>query len=297
MRRSDAVQWEMACKQERKAFEGMGMYSVVPHLQGCKVIGSKWVFCIKHGPNGTVQKYKARLVARGFTQVEGVDYNETFAPMTKLTSLQTILTLANEHNLEVHQMDVKSTYLNGALKEEIYMEPPPGFDIPKGMVLRLTKAVYGTKQGGQVWYEDIRNTLRQMGYQRTKANHAVFTCTSPSMSIITLYIDDITMASKDLNTIKRDKEALKQRYEMMDLGELNWILGICVTHNRQKGTISLSQEKFVAKVLERFEKMGLHLISTPVLANKHLTRLASPEVDPMMYQQAVSALIYLIIAT
>src|SRR5258708_11952924 len=136
-----------------------------------------------------------------------------------------------------------------------------------------------------------------MGYQCTEADHVVFTHTSPSMSIITLYVDDITMASKDLNTIKRDKEALKQRYEMTDLGELNWILGICVTRDHQKGTISLSQEKFAAKVLERFEKTGLHPISTPVLANEHLTRLASPEVDPTMYQQAVSMLMYLIIAT
>jgi len=102
MRMSDTVQWEMACEQERKAFEGMGMYSIVPHLQGHNVIGSKWVFHIKCGPNSTVQKYKAQLVARGFMQVEGVDYDETFAPMTKLTSLQMILTLANEHDLEVH---------------------------------------------------------------------------------------------------------------------------------------------------------------------------------------------------
>ena len=297
MKRSDAVQWEMACKQERKAFEGMGVYSVIPCPQGHKVMGSKWVFRIKRGPDGTIQKYKAQLVARGFMQVEGVDYDETFAPVTKLTSLRTILALANEHDLEVHQMDVKSAYLNGALKEEIYMEPPPGFDIPKGMVLRLAKAVYGTKQGGRVWYEDIRNTLKQMGYQRTEADHAVFTRTDPSMSIIALYVDNITMASKDLNTIKRDKEALKRRYEMTDLGELNWILGIRVTRDCQKGTISLSQEKFTAEVLERFEKTGLHPISTLVLANEHLTRLTSPEVDPTTYQQAVGMLMYLMIAT
>src|SRR5713226_5381573 len=135
MKRSDAVQWEMACEQERKAFEGMGMYSVVPCLQGRKVVGSKWVFHIKHGPDGTIQKYKAQLVARGFMQVESIDYNKTFAPMTKLTSLRMILALANKHDLEVYQIDVKSAYLNGALKEEIYMAPPPGFNIPnKGVV-------------------------------------------------------------------------------------------------------------------------------------------------------------------
>src|SRR5258707_13938657 len=116
-------------------------------------------------------------------------------------------------------MDVKLAYLNGVLKEEIYMEAPPGFNMPNRMVLRLAKAVYGTKQGGQVWYEDIRNTLKQMGYQRTDADHAVFTRTDPSMSIIALYVDNITMASKDLHTIKRDKDALKRMYDITDLGE------------------------------------------------------------------------------
>src|SRR5260370_3389023 len=109
-----------------------------------------------------------------------------------------------------------------------------------------------------------------MGSQRTEADHAVFTHTDPSMSIIALYIDDITMASKDLNTIKRDKEALKRRYEMTDLGELNWILGIHITHNRQKGTISLSQERFAAEGLERFERMGLHSIRPPGLTKENL---------------------------
>ena len=150
MKRPDAMQWEMACEQEKKAFEGMGVYSIILWLQGHKIVGSKWVFCIKWGPDGAIQKYKARLMAKGFTQIEGIDYDKTFAPVAKLTSLRTILVLSNEHNLEIHQMDVKSAYLNGKLKEEIYMEPPPGFDIPDGMVLRLVKAVYGTKQGGRV---------------------------------------------------------------------------------------------------------------------------------------------------
>jgi reverse transcriptase-like protein len=198
MRQTDAVQWEMACEQEKRAFKGMEVYSVIPWPQGHKVVGSKWVFCIKRGPDGTVQKYKAQLVARGFMQIEGIDYDEMFTPIAKLTLLRMILALSNEHDLEVHQMDIKSAYLNGALKEEIYMEPPPGFNLPDGMVLKLTKAVYGMKQGGRVWYEDIRETLRQMGYKRIKADHAVFTCADSSMSTIALYVDDITMVSKDL---------------------------------------------------------------------------------------------------
>ena len=126
------------------------MYKVVPCPKGRKVVGSKWVFHIKWGPDGAIQKYKAHVVAQGFTQIEGVDYNETFAPVAKLSFLQAILAIAAEHDLEVHQMDVKSAYLNRELEEEIFMEPPPGFNIPKGMVLQLIKAVYRTKQGSQV---------------------------------------------------------------------------------------------------------------------------------------------------
>lgn len=106
------------------------------------------MFRIKRRHDGAIQKYKARVVAQGYTQIEGVDYDETFAPVAKLASLRMILALAAEHDLELQQMDVKSAYLNGELREEIFMEAPPGFDVPDGMVLRLIKAVYGTKQGG-----------------------------------------------------------------------------------------------------------------------------------------------------
>ena len=150
-----------------------------------------------------------------------MDYDETFAPVAKLASLCMILALAAEHNLELQQMDVKSTYLNGDLHKEIFMEAPPGFDIPGGMVLRLIKAVYGTKQGGQVWYEEISEKLGTMGYQRTEADHAVFTRTGGDASIIALYVDDITIAGSNLKAINSDKENLKHFYEMMDLGDLS----------------------------------------------------------------------------
>jgi hypothetical protein len=108
----------------------MSVYKVVPHPKGKNVVGSKWVFRIKRGPDGAILKHKARVVAQGFTQIEGVNYDETFAPVAKLASLRTILAIAAELDLEVHQMDVKSAYLNGELKEDIYMKPPPGFEVP-----------------------------------------------------------------------------------------------------------------------------------------------------------------------
>jgi len=150
----------------------MGVYEIVPQPKGRKVVGSKWVFRIKHGPDGNVKKYKAHMIAQGFTQVEGLDFNETFAPITKFSSFHTILILAAEHNLEFHKMDVKAAYLNGVLKGEIYMEPLPGLEVPEGMVFHLIKAVYGTKQGGRVWYLNIKKTLEEMCYRRLLALHS-----------------------------------------------------------------------------------------------------------------------------
>jgi hypothetical protein len=294
----DAAEWEVACQAEMRSFEHMKVYEVVPRPKDKNVVGSKWVFCIKRGPDGAVLKYKARVVAQGFTQIEGVDFDETFAPVAKLASLRTILALAAELDLEVHQMDVKSAYLNGELKEDIYMKPPPGFDVPEGMVLKLVKALYGMKQGGRVWYENIRKTLYSMGYERTEADHAVFTrVCSGALSILALYVDDITMACKSIETINQDKEKLKEHYEMTDLGKITWILGIHVTRDRRTGWIALSQEKYTLEVLEQFGKSDVRPISTPSLANEHLMKINSPEIDVQPYQRAVGALMYLMLGT
>jgi len=298
MARTDAAEWEVACEAERRAFERMGVYEVVPRPKGRKVVGSKWVFRIKRGPDGEIQKYKARVVAQGFTQIEGIDYDETFAPVAKFASLRVILALAAEHNLEVQQMDVKSAYLNGNLQEEIFMEAPPGFEVPEGMVLRLVKAVYGTKQGGRVWYEEIREKLGAMEYRRTEADHAVFTRTrGDKLDIIALYVDDITIVSKDMETINQDKAALGESYEMTDLGDISWILGMHITRDRDAGWIAVSQQKYIEEILERFGKSDARPISTPTLANEHLIKLTSPEINVRSYQSAIGALMYPMLGT
>ena len=298
MARPDAAEWEVACQDEMRSFENMEVYRILPRPRGKNIVGSKWVFRIKRGPDGTIQKYKARIVAQGFTQIEGIDYDETFAPVTKFASLRTILAIAAELDLEVHQMDVKSAYLNGELKEEIYMKPPPGLHVPEGMVLKLVKAVYGTKQGGRVWYENIRRTLKNMGYERTEADHAVFIRVKGDiLSILALYVDDITMACNNLQVIQEDKETLKKHYQMTDLGEITWILGMHITRDRRAGWIALSQEKYALELLDRFGKSDARPISTPTLANEHLVKVDSPEVDTQAYQRAVGALMYLMLGT
>ncbi len=178
------------------------------------------------------------------------------------------------------------------------MEPPPSFNVPEGMISRLVKAVYGTKQGGRIWYNDIRATLQGMGYRCTTADHAVFTHTAGKLlSIIALYVDDITMVCKDLDTIQQDKAALQKQYQMTDLGEITWILGMHITRNRKEGWIALSQEKISGEILEQFGKSDVRPISTPTLTNEHLTKLKMAEVDVKQYQCVISALMYPMLGT
>ena len=145
MNRPDALQWKLACLAELEAFVQANVYDPVDRPHGRKVVSCKWVFAIKRGPDGEIVKYKARLVARGFTQVEGVDYDETFAPTSKFSSIRSLLAVATQYDLEIHQMDVKSAFLNGELDEEIYLNWPPGFDPGNG------KLLYGLKQASRQW--------------------------------------------------------------------------------------------------------------------------------------------------
>jgi hypothetical protein len=231
----------VACEDKRCSFERMGIYEIIPCPKDHKVVGSKWVFRIKQGPDGSIQKYKVCVIMQGFSQVEGLDYDQTFAPVAKFASFHAALAIAAECDWEVHQMAIKVAYLNGRLEEDIFMKLLPGFDISEGMVLKLIKAVYGTKQGGWVWYEDIRQTLREMGYECIETDHVVFIRQkNGALSIIILYINDITMAGDDLDVILQDKKVLQQRYQMTDLGEISWILGIHVTRDQKAGWISLS---------------------------------------------------------
>jgi len=299
MARSNATEWDAACKDEICNFQQMGVYNIVLWPKGRKVVGSKWVLRIKHGPDGQVQKYKAHIVAQGFTQVEGLDYNQTFAPVVKLSTFRAILAIAVQQNLTIHQMDVKVAYLNGKLKEEIYMEAPPGLEIPEGMVLRLNQAVYGTKQGGCVWYKDVCGTMAEMGYMRIEADHTVFIQRHGDvLSIIALYINDFKLVGPpDSDDVRKDKETLKKKYHMTDLGEISWILSIHVTRDREEGWIALSQQKYLEEVLERFDKANIRPISTPSLPNHHLVCLPSPEVDAKHFQRVLGALMYLMLGT
>jgi len=172
----EADHWRKAMDDEISSLTQMKTWEVVPRPEDRETVESKWVYRIKHNANGEIARYKARLVAKGYTQVSGLDFNETYAPVTRLETIRLLFGLAVEKDWEIRQIDVKTAYLNGDLDEEIYMEPPDGLEIPDGMVLRLRKAIYGLKQAGRQWYLKLKSVLVKLGFTQVINDPHTFVC-------------------------------------------------------------------------------------------------------------------------
>jgi len=195
------------------------------------------VFKIKQGVNGEVEGYKSKLVARGFTQIYGVDYNETFAPVAKFTSIRCILALTASEDIEIHQMDVKMTFLNGELEEEIYMEQPQRFVHQGGehFVCKLHKSLYGLKQSPRAWNQKLDTFLKSVEFMKSETNPSVnVTQVGDVKFFIVVYVDDLIFVCNDQNKILHIKEELNQKFEMKNLGELHFFLGMEVERNRDQ---------------------------------------------------------------
>jgi hypothetical protein len=160
----EATQWQIACTEELQSLQDMKVYEEVPWPPDCKIIDSRWTFKLKQGPEGLIERFKGRVVAKGYTQVEGLDYDETFAPVVKFTSIRTPLTLAAHLDLEIHQVDVKTAFLNGKLNEEIYLRPPPSADTDKSLVWHLHRPLYGLKQSSRQWYQEVYAKFTNLGF-------------------------------------------------------------------------------------------------------------------------------------
>ena len=194
-------------------------------------------------------KYKARLVAKGFKQEKGIDFDEIFSPIVKMTTLRTVLALVACEDLELFQMDVKTAFLHGDLHEEIYMEQPEGFEMEgkKHMVCKLKKSLYGLKQAPKEWYQKFDTFMKSQGFGRSKVDHCLYTkkATDGSLLILILYVDDMLLVGKNLQELDALKSKLHSAFDMKDLGEANHILGMRISKNMNKKLVNLSQEEYI----------------------------------------------------
>uniref|UniRef100_A0A453R8Z6 Uncharacterized protein n=1 Tax=Aegilops tauschii subsp. strangulata TaxID=200361 RepID=A0A453R8Z6_AEGTS len=232
----DADYWKEAVRSEMDSSLANETWEITDHPYGCKPIGCKWVFKKKLRPDGTIEKYKARLVAKGYTQKEGEDFFDTYSPVARLTTIRVLLSLAASHGLLIHQMDVKTAFLNGELDGEIYMEQPDGFvvDGQEGKVCKWPKSLYGLKQAPKKWHEKFERTLTAAGFVVNEADKCVYYYHGGGEGVILcLYVDDILIFGTNLNVIKEVKDFLSRCFEMKDLGVADVILSLFGYNDRK----------------------------------------------------------------
>jgi hypothetical protein len=208
---------------------------LVPLPKGRKLVRCKWVYITKYASDGSVERHKVRLVAKGFSQVEGIDYNETFSHVEKMNSMRLVLSLAASHKWEVHQMGVKYAFLHGYFQEEIYMEQCPGYvQNDSSLVCRLKKSLYGIKQAPRGWYAKMDKFLITIGFSRFHSNHNVYTKKVGIHIIISvLYFDDLILIGSDSKLLNHVKTILKKKFEMADLGFFHYFLRLQVLQTNE----------------------------------------------------------------
>jgi hypothetical protein len=204
-------------------------------------IGCKWVYKVKLKADGSLERYKVRLVAKGYTQSEGLDYHETFSPVAKLTTVRCLLAIAAAKNWHLHQLDVNNAFLHGELNEEVFMELPLGF-AAKGVskVCRLTKSLYGLKQASRQWFSKFSTTLLSLGFTQSKCDYSLFTrMVGSSFIALLVYVDAIVLASNDSDAISSFTHLLNQQFKLKDLGSLKFFLGLEIV--RKSTSIAICQ--------------------------------------------------------
>ena len=251
--------------EETRALEKNEMWTVMEKPRDKELASCKWVFTPKYMADGTLDKLKARLVARGFTQTYGLDYQETFAPVAKLNTIRVLLSVAANLDWSLHQLDIKNAFLNGELKEEVYMTLPPGFE--KGRcdkVCKLKKSLYGLKQSPRVWFDRFSKVLKSEGYKQALSDHTMFVKTEGQRKcILIVYVDDIILTGDHVDEMSRIKLALGREFEVKDLGNLKYFLGMEVT--RSKKGIYVSQRKYILDLLEETGMLGCSPEPTPII--------------------------------
>jgi hypothetical protein len=276
-----------------------GTWEVVNHPYGCKSIVCKWVFKKKFRPDGTIERYKARLVVKGYTQKEGEDFFDTYSPVARLNTIRVLLSLAASFGLTIHQMDVKTAFLNGELEEEIYMDQPNKFiaNGQEGKVCKLLKSLYGLKQAPKQWHEKFDKTLTSVSFVENETNSCVYYRYGEGEGVILcLYVDDILIFGSSLKVIETVKKFLSSNFEIKDLGEADVILNIKLL-KESDGGVTLLQSHYVKKVLSRFGFSDYQPAPTPYDPGMLLRKKQRIASDHLRYSQIIGSLMYLASAT
>ncbi|KAJ0754054.1 putative RNA-directed DNA polymerase [Helianthus annuus] len=301
-------EWVEAMQDEMNSLYENNTFELVKLPKGKRALKNKWVYKVKTEEHTSRPRYKARLVVKGFSQRKGIDFDEIFSPVVKMSSIRVILGLAASLDLEVEQMDVKTAFLHGDLDKEIYMEQPEGFRVKgkEDYVCKLQKSLYGLKQAPRQWYKKFESVMGKQGYRKTISDHCVFfqRFGDDDFIILLLYVDDMLIVGKNAERIVQLKKELSKSFSMKDLGPAKQILGIRITRDRASKKLHMSQEQYIEKVLSRFNMAKAKAVSSPLTPNFKLTDKDCPsskeeieDMDKFPYASAVGSLMYAMVCT
>ncbi|CAI0435035.1 unnamed protein product [Linum tenue] len=288
-------EWVFAMIEELTQFEYLHVWDLVPRPLNVTIIGTKWVFRNKSDELGIIIRNKARLVAQGYCQEEGIDYDETFAPVARLESILLLCAFASYMGFPLFQMDVKSAFLNGVIEEDVYVAQPPGFEDHRypDHVFRLNKALYGLKQAPRAWYDRLTSFLHDQNFVQGSVDKTLFIKhESSDLLLVQIYVDDIVFGSTNTQMCSSFCESMKSVFEMSLMGELKYFLGLQIKQTAH-GTF-ISQSKYVSTMLQKFDMTTLNTCPTPMATNVKLDLDETGEsVDESKYRGMIGSLLYL----
>jgi len=286
--------WRVAMEEEFAALLQNNTWDLVPNPPQANVVTGKWLFKHKFNADGSLERYKARWVLRGFSQRPGIDFDETFSPVVKPATVRTVLSLALSQNWPIHQFDVKNAFLHGTLTETVYCAQPSGFEdsTHPDFVCRLNKSLYGLKQAPRAWYSRFATHLLSLGFVEAKTDTSLFVYRRGSDIVyLLLYVDDIVLTASSVALLRRIIQALQQEFSMKDLGELHHFLGMEVQHCGDG--LFLSQRQYMLDILARAGMAECKPCSTLVDCNPKLSADGVPVQDATDFRSLAGALQYL----
>lgn len=289
-------EWRQAIQDELMALQKNQTWTVVKRPTEVKPVPCKWVFNVKTDADGRPMRYKARLVAKGYAQKKHVDYEETFAPVARLTTIRTLLALATTNGMKIHQLDVKTAFLNGKLNEKVYMQCPEGVALRSGEVCLLHRSLYGLKQSPRCWNSHFNEFLTTLGFTRSKHDYCLYVraCGDDTVYIV-VYVDDLLIAAGNETDIERVKIKLMQEFEMTDMKQLHHFLGIKIDRDLDRGLTKLSQTGQIEKVIARFGMENCNPAKTPAEPKLQLKQEAGGCAYP--YRELIGSLMYIMMGS
>lgn len=284
-------------EEELESMKKNEVWKLVERPSQGNIIDSKWIFKRKQENSGKT-RFKARLVIRGFKDRNVYELKEVYAPVSRLSIVRSVLSIINKYGLEAAQLDVKTAFLDGEIKEDIYMEIPEGVTVPEKMkrqkVCKLQKALYGLKISPKKWYEKFEKVITNVGFKADDQESCLYVWREEGrFVIIVLYVDDMLIASNDERSLNEIKRKLMKNFEVTDLGEPKMFLGIEIKRDRTARTMTLTQEEYINKILTKFGFNDSKQTQTPMVTKKNSDHESEQKTKAIPYREAIGSLLYL----